>query len=231
MSKEKVKPHFISPVTNLKVGGVIQWGSDGIPIVHAQEVPTIDKYMEELEMKEQLKMKVLIKKVEEWAIEKGIHNADSRGQFLKVVEEAGEIAEGVLTIWDEGKEKEGLEMVEDAIGDTFVTIIILAQQQGLKFEELFDNAEVSEQGAGELTRLYQVIGEVSGALARDIKEGSNGGVEKPITDMIPLLTNIAAGFEMTPSQCLEVAYNVISKRKGRTVNGVFIKEEDLKDGE
>lgn len=28
-------------------------------------------------------------------------------------------------------------------------------------------------------------------------------------------------------ECLEMAYNKISKRKGRTINGTFVKEEDL----
>lgn len=32
---------------------------------------------------------------------------------------------------------------------------------------------------------------------------------------------------ITPAECLELAYKKISKRKGKTINGVFIKEEDL----
>lgn len=30
-----------------------------------------------------------------------------------------------------------------------------------------------------------------------------------------------------PVECLEMAYKKISKRKGKTVNGLFVKEEDL----
>lgn len=30
-------------------------------------------------------------------------------------------------------------------------------------------------------------------------------------------------------ECLEMAYDKISKRKGKTVNGLFVKEEDLND--
>ena len=32
---------------------------------------------------------------------------------------------------------------------------------------------------------------------------------------------------ITPAECLELAYKKISKRKGKTINGIFVKEEDL----
>ena len=34
-----------------------------------------------------------------------------------------------------------------------------------------------------------------------------------------------------PAYCLGLAYNKISKRKGKTIDGIFVKEEDLKDVE
>ena len=96
----------------------------------------------------------LVKLVEEWSYDRWLHKADSSKQFLKVIEEIGEVADALA--------KDKPEELKDGIGDTVVTLIILAQQNGLTLEE-----------------------------------------------------------------CLETAYNEIADRKGKTVNGVFVKEEDL----
>ena len=96
----------------------------------------------------------LVKLVEEWSRDRDLHEADSSKQFLKVIEEIGEVADALA--------KDKPEELKDGIGDTVVTLIILAQQNNLTLEE-----------------------------------------------------------------CLETAYNEIADRKGKTVNGVFVKEEDL----
>lgn len=96
----------------------------------------------------------LVKLVEEWSKDKDLDKAESSKQFLKVVEEIGEVADALA--------KSKPEDLKDGIGDTVVTLIILAQQNGLTLEE-----------------------------------------------------------------CLETAYSEIADRKGKTVNGVFVKEEDL----
>jgi len=44
-----------------------------------------------------------------------------------------------------------------------------------------------------------------------------------------VLIILANQLGMTPKQCLEHAYNDIKDRKGRMVNGVFIKEGDYED--
>ena len=33
-----------------------------------------------------------------------------------------------------------------------------------------------------------------------------------------------------PTKCLNLAYEKIKKRKGKTINGIFVKEDDLKNG-
>lgn len=60
------------------------------------------------------------------------------------------------------------------------------------------------------------------------------GKEKITKEEIPdgygdLLVTILIGMKMNnidPLQCLEEVYNIISKRKGKMVDGVFVKEED-----
>lgn len=69
----------------------------------------------------------LILNVENWSYDHGLDVSDPKRQYLKVAEECGEIAAGLAS----GNE----DAVKDAIGDTVVTLIILAQQMGLTLEE------------------------------------------------------------------------------------------------
>ena len=77
-------------------------------------------------------MDELITKVEQWAKDKGLDQADPKAQFLKVAEETAEIAAGMA--------RGNMEAVKDGIGDTIVTLIILAMQQGMDVEECLQMA-------------------------------------------------------------------------------------------
>lgn len=59
----------------------------------------------------------LIEKVKQWGVDKNLH--DPKAQLNKVIEEVGEIAHEIT------RNQYGGEL-EDAIGDTLVTIIILS---------------------------------------------------------------------------------------------------------
>lgn len=72
-------------------------------------------------------MNKLIANVEQWSFDKNLHKADSAKQFLKVIEEVGETASALARGNQEG--------LKDGIGDVIVTMIILAQQNGLTVEE------------------------------------------------------------------------------------------------
>ena len=49
-------------------------------------------------------------------------------------------------------------------------------------------------------------------------------IKDAIGDMVVVLTNLAVLENMDIEDCIKSAYNVISKRKGKMVNGTFIKE-------
>lgn len=74
----------------------------------------------------------LIGLVEVWAVDKGLDSADSFKQFAKVAEEFGEIAAALA--------RDDKEELRDAIGDTVVTLIILAKQQGMDLEDCLQTA-------------------------------------------------------------------------------------------
>lgn len=67
-----------------------------------------------------------------WAAKKGLDKAAPEKQMLKVIEEIGELAQGMA----KGDE----EQVMDSIGDGFVTLTILAQQKGWLIEDCIDQA-------------------------------------------------------------------------------------------
>ncbi|MFB5068301.1 MAG: MazG-like family protein [Aerococcus sanguinicola] len=105
-------------------------------------------------------MNELIKKIEDWAKERGLDKAEPNAQFLKVSEEFGELAQGMA--------KHKPLQITDSQGDLIVTLVILNMQQRY-----------------------------------------NGIIDHDLTE------------------CLQFAYDEIKDRKGKMVDGVFVKEEDL----
>ncbi len=77
-------------------------------------------------------MDELIAKVEQWAKDKGLDQADFSKQMLKTVEEIGEVAASLAR-----KDEHGL---RDGIGDVVVTLIILAMQNDMDLYEYLDFA-------------------------------------------------------------------------------------------
>tara|TARA_A100001037_G_scaffold245051_1_gene226339 strand:+ start:21 stop:323 length:303 start_codon:yes stop_codon:yes gene_type:complete len=69
-------------------------------------------------------------------------------------------------------------------------------------------------------KLIQEAGELSDSLCKgkDIKDD--------IGDMMVVLINIMVRNNLTMDECLSVAYNDIKDRKGKMVDGVFVKEGD-----
>lgn len=90
-----------------------------------------------------------------------------------------------------------------------------SQEKGL------DRAESSKQAL----KFFEEAGEVSAALARSNKDD----LTDAIGDTIVTLIILAQQQGMTVERCLAVAYDEIKGRKGKTINGVFVKSEDLKE--
>ena len=77
-------------------------------------------------------MSELIDKVNEWADERNLKQADPKIQWMRVTEEVGEIRDVLLK---PTKFTEPQAALKDAIGDTLVTIIVLAHQLDLDVTE------------------------------------------------------------------------------------------------
>ena len=76
-------------------------------------------------------------------------------------------------------------------------------------------------GATDKDQVCKLIQEV-GELSDNVCKGND--VADDIGDCIVVLINIAIRNNLTIDKCLEVAYNDIKDRKGKMVDGIFIKE-------
>lgn len=101
----------------------------------------------------------LITKINQWADERNLKQADPNIQWMRITEEVGEIRDVLLK---PTKFTEPQAALKDAIGDTLVTIIVLAHQ-----------------------------------------------------------------LDLDVTECLGIAYEEIKNRKGKMINGTFVKEDDL----
>lgn len=81
---------------------------------------------------DKVSISTLVDLVSLWSMDKGLHKADPTKQFLKVTEEFSEIAAAL----SRGNE----ELFKDAVGDTIVTLIIIAQQKGYTLEDCVNAA-------------------------------------------------------------------------------------------
>lgn len=78
-----------------------------------------------------------------------------------------------------------------------------------------------ENAFRQLAKLQEEAGELAGAMLK----GDDYLVIDSIGDLHVVLIILCAQLGLDPVECLEIAYNEIKDRKGKTVNGTFIKEQ------
>jgi NTP pyrophosphatase (non-canonical NTP hydrolase) len=82
--------------------------------------------------------------IREWADKKGIyHKGDTKTQFLKLIEEVGELSKAIL-------KEDDIEFI-DAIGDCVVVLTNLAKLKDYKIEDCINSAyEVIKNRSGKM---------------------------------------------------------------------------------
>lgn len=161
--------------------------------------------------------------VRQWAVDRNlIEGSTPEAQCVKLVEEYGELARGIA------KQDEAL--IKDSIGDTLVVCIILAAQLGsdsFNIDKLiFERSEVNNNNVRE--KLVMNGATELGAISYFINV-TNRDIDRCIGNIYALcdtLAEIAYLYKWSLVDCLEAAYNEIKDRKGRLVDGVWIKEGD-----
>lgn len=109
----------------------------GLPIYLNVKIPFTDikdnTSIEKHEKQKSLKLKNEFDPIRKWAKERGLYKkGDVKTQFIKLSEEVGELAQGIL--------KSKNEEIEDAIGDIVVVLTNLAELHGTKIETCINNA-------------------------------------------------------------------------------------------
>jgi NTP pyrophosphatase (non-canonical NTP hydrolase) len=78
---------------------------------------------------------------------------------------------------------------------------------------------------GDVKTQYVKLLEETGELAKSILKNDNDEFVDAIGDCVVVLTNLARLKGYNIEDCINVAYNTISKRQGKMVNGTFVKNK------
>ena len=167
----------------------------------------------------------LIKNIEQWAEDRNlIEGSTPQKQFIKLMEEFGELCSGVV--------KNKPDVIKDSIGDCFVVMVILAKQNHIdsvleKISDLNLFQHVFELGVEEI-----IVGTVFslGMLASELM-GQNLEMTTKVDAIFgwPCLSLklISRKYNLMLTDCVQAAWDEIKDRKGRMIDGVFVKEGDL----
>lgn len=158
----------------------------------------------------------LIKKIEQWAIDRGLDkNGTVEGQLIKTAEEVAELIIGIS--------KDDIDVIKDSVGDVFVTLVI-----GNMFEKQTSIDDFKEFTQGIKTDTKSKIDSIS-QLNNDlsnfyfITRYGRGAIR----GLVLTIVTIANAYELDFIECVESAYKEIAGRKGKVINGTFVKESDL----
>ena len=108
----------------------------------------------------------------------------------------------------------------DSVDRTFII------NEATRFQKIRDWA--GERGLytkGDTKTQFCKLMEEAGELGRAILKNDNEEFIDAIGDMVVVLTNMAHLGGTTIEKCIDSAYEVISKRTGKMVNGTFVKDE------
>ena len=162
-------------------------------------------------------MKTTRENVIEWAKERDlIKPENAQKQIFKLIEENGEIFGAYL--------KNDIQKIFDGIGDVKVVLIILDEQLELgrlKYKYALDYFKETATIIEILNELFDSIAQLVNSYRPDLKI-----VNTKLFDKIFLLLEYLANrYGTTAENCLKLAYEEIKNRKGKTINGSFVKEE------
>lgn len=99
----------------------------------------------------------------------------------------------------------------DSIIDLEMNVVEWAHQR---------NLVKRENASKQMLKVMEEVGELASAIAKENEEATIDA----IGDVLVTIIILSAQLELSPWECLESAYEEIRNRKGKTVDGVFIKE-------
>lgn len=162
----------------------------------------------------------LVIKAQHWAAERNFYaptGATYEGQWLKLMEECGELAGGLA------RNKQA--MVEDAIGDILVVLAVLdgfSPDETPVAQRMWNDSKPDAAYVMSTLQAYYCVSEY----LRSMLQGNPD--YRPVNRLLAYaaLMRIADEYLLTLEGCFLAAYNEIKNRQGIMYNGVFIKDTD-----
>jgi len=167
----------------------------------------------------------LVPLIQEWEKEREIYKKITRfNQLIKTHEEVGEL---IKACYDNDKTA-----IQDAIGDVMVTLINYCYMERIDvLEQIKDVLNFERKRADSKVVLALNIQDSLNRLMHANFRLIGIGGETPflcfyeIITIIGYLDDIAFLENTTLEECLNIAYNAIKDRKGKIINGKFVKNE------
>jgi len=124
-------------------------------------------------------------------------------------------------LWEAFKDINSLESlneyIEEQKNQSFFTLI----RQWAKERGLYKKGDSKTQ--------YVKLQEEAGELAKALLKNDKPEIIDAIGDIVVVLTNLAHLENLKIEDCIQSAYNTISNRTGKMINGTFVKDEKEKD--
>jgi hypothetical protein len=131
-------------------------------------------------------------------------------QQVKGCEEAGEACKSV--------NKDRVENLKDDVGDMIVCVINMAVFDGSPFIDLWHGSQpFTVAPYGSALKKYQ-IRDIVHAMSKNLPD---------LHEILCLIKGLCHLYDLDPVDCLGIAYDVISERDGKMINGTFVKSTDL----
>ncbi|EPR93374.1 DNA-binding protein [Streptococcus mitis 29/42] len=159
-----------------------------------------------------------IDKVKQWFIDRDLENGGRLDkQSLKLSEEFGELCAGYL--------KKNEQLTKDSIGDCAVVIVGLALLVKADVQGIFDDSIVifEEDVSDHFKDLNKNISCFQRCYSWEDKSMCGMYLSFSVDSLKSISKSLGYSFE----ECFELAYQEIKDRKGRWIDGTFVKEEDL----
>ena len=159
-----------------------------------------------------------LENVKQWFVDRDLENGGRIDkQSLKLSEEFGELCAGYL--------KKNEKLTKDSIGDCAVVIVGLALLIKEDVNQIFEESMIIENEDVMESLMWLNFSISCFQLHHGIV--SENASRNNLVISINYLKSISKSLGYDFDECFELAYQEIKDRKGRWIDGSFVKEEDL----
>ena len=156
--------------------------------------------------------------VKQWFIDRDFkYGGRLDKQSLKLIEEFGELCASYL--------KKNEQLTKDSIGDCAVVIVGLALLIKEDVHKIFEGLNPAEEV--DVMKCFKGLNLNICAILSYSDRRYNGIFRYDLVFAVEYLKSISNILGYDFDECFELAYNEIKDRKGRWIDGTFVKEEDL----